>query len=147
MELCTRFDDELIQEYVARDAKPIFTIYWEHEGRAYPADDWIDFGTVILDWWLIHAESLIRDGTPARLDFMDGPYCLHITRFGQVLRIEAEIHEFVWECTLQEFIKSMRTATWSVIRRLDDLGLEEHDRYWLEHGLRKLTEAIGVAPD
>lgn len=60
MELHTSIDAELAAEYCARGARPIFTIYWEHEGRAYPADDWIDFGTVILGWWLVQAKTIVR---------------------------------------------------------------------------------------
>lgn len=53
MRICLKFDEQLLKNYEKRGASLIFGIAWEHEGVYYPSEDWIDFGSTILDFWLV----------------------------------------------------------------------------------------------
>ncbi len=143
MQLYVDFDDDLIRRYVDRGSNPIFTIYWTQDGVAYPADQWLDFGSVILSWWLAAAKSLLEGAVEAELDFMDGPFRLKASRAGNLLYVSADDQSWHWRPTMEAFAAELLRAANQVLRKFNDLGIS--DQEGLQIGSQHLRSALSQA--
>lgn len=139
MKLHVDFDDDLIKKYVKRGSSPIFTIYWIQDQVAYPENQWLDFGSVILSWWLVAAKSLLEGATEAELPFMDGPYCLEVRRFGNQLYVSANDQSWQWRTPIENFVEELLRATREVLRKFDELSVS--DKEGLQAGVQHLNIA------
>ena len=125
MKLHVRFDDEIIQRYTARGSNPFFAIYWTHEGVAYPEEQWLDFGSVILSWWLRAARELLAGADEVELDFMDGPYTLTARATGDKLSVAAPELQKAWSASKQELIWELISAAEHIVNKLAELSLPD----------------------
>lgn len=48
----------------------------------FPGTGWSDFVAIVLGWWLVALQGLIRGQKSVELRFMDGPYVMYVTREG-----------------------------------------------------------------
>lgn len=143
MKLCVDFDDALIEKYVRRGSNSLFTIYWQQEEAAYPEEQWLDFGAVILGWWLVTAKTLVEGALEAEFLFMDGPYRLNAHRFGNQLHFSAEGEAWLWRVSTETFVSELLEAAAEVKRKFSELGIS--DKSGLQVGGRKLEIAMSEA--
>ncbi len=143
MNLNIGFDDGSIKKYVGRGRSPIFTIYWTQDGVAYPEEQWLDFGSVLLSWWLVAAKSLLDGATEAELPFMDGPFRLKVRRIGNLLHVSADDQPWQWRTPLKTFVAELLKATSQVQQKSLDLGVP--DREGLQVGVEQLKAAMSRA--
>lgn len=142
MTLQIGFDEELMRQYAARGASPIFDIHWSCDGETYPSHDWIDFGAVILGWWIVAGERLLRGSKEERFLFMDGPYELRARRQDSSLQISATYQPLLWTVPLQELMVELIRAADTVSQELLRLGIAEQDRRSLDYGVGLLRSLL-----
>ena len=143
MKLCVDFDDALIERYVRRGGNPLFTIYWKQGGAAYPEEQWLDFGSVIIGWWLVAAKSLLDGAVEAEFPFMDGPYRLKAHRFGNVVHFSADKEAWVWRTPIDTLVSELLNAAEKVQQKLSGLGVSDQES--LRVGTRSLRTAMSQA--
>jgi len=80
MELKVQFDGSLLSEYEKRGSSKLFGIWWTFGRTAYPEEGWLDFGAVILGWWIVALMKLLAGEPRVELLFMDGPFALSVQR-------------------------------------------------------------------
>ncbi len=127
MNLCVNFDDELMKRYTERQSSPLFTIYWTHEGAAYPEEQWLDFGSVLLSWWLMAAKSLLEGAAEADLSFMDGPFSLQARSLGNMLSVTASDQSWRWSVPIDVFVAEILRAADKVQQKFTQLGIPDRD--------------------
>ena len=143
MKLCVDFDDALIEKYGRRGSNPLFTIYWQQGEAAYPEEQWLDFSSVIPDWWLVAAKSLLDGTAEAELSFMDGPYRLKAHRFGSMVHFSADKEAWVARTTLDTFVSELLNAAEKVQQKLAGLGVSDQESP--QTGTRSLRTAVSQA--
>ena len=141
MKLFVYFDDDLIRKYVKRGSHPVFSIYWTQDQIAYPEERWLDFGSVVLSWWLVAAKSLLEGATEAEFSFMDGPFQLQSRRIGSLLYITAGPQS--WQTSIETFVSELLRAVTEVKRKFAELGIS--DKEGLQIGARDLEIAMSEA--
>lgn len=139
MKLHIEFDDILLRKYQARGANPVFSIYWEHNGVTYPEVGWIDFGSIILSWWLVAATSLLNGSRAEEFLFMDGPYQLDVRAINDVYHISGSGSNLDWRIPRETLVRELLVATQHVSAKLRELGIS--DDAGLEQGSRYLEKA------
>lgn len=140
MKVQLRFDDDLIRKYVQREADPFFGIYWLHNGIAYPEEGWLDFGSVILGWWLMAATSLLRGSLEEEFLFMDGPYALSVRPLGNQYHISMEGRSELWKVERSSFMNELLSAANQTVAKLNELQIP--DKEGLQIGIRELKAAL-----
>ena len=143
MKLHLEFDADLIRKYVNRGASPIFTIYWAQDQIAYPEDQWLDFGSVVLSWWLVAAKSLLTGASEAEFAFMDGPFQLQAQRVGNMLYISADEQSVRWQISIEAFVTELLKAAYEVKRKFADMSIPDEEG--LQVGARDLEIAMSEA--
>lgn len=143
MELCVDFDNALIEKYMRRGSNPLFTIYWKQGDASYPEERWLDFGSVIIGWWLVAAKSLLEGATKAELQFMDGPYCIKVHRIDNIVHFSADKEAWVWRTPIDIFVTELLDVANKVQQKLVDLGISDQES--LQGGLRALRPAASQA--
>ncbi len=140
MKLQLRFDDDLIRKYVEREADPFFGICWLHNGIAYPEAEWLDFGSVILGWWLMTATSLVRGSLEEEFLFMDGPYALSVRSRNNLYHISMEGRSESWTVERTSFMNELLSAANQTVAKLNELQIP--DKEGLQIGIRELKAAL-----
>lgn len=140
MKLHIDFDDELMYRYHRRGASPLLTIYWTLGQEAYPQEGWVDFGTVVLGWWLVAGCSLLAGSRKEVLPFMDGPYQLSVRPVRELFYVSAS--DSTEECKVSQtaFFNELLTAANRTTTKLNELGLP--DSTGLQIGVKKLKAAF-----
>jgi hypothetical protein len=76
MQIVIGFDEQLLTKWDRRRDVLLFRIAWRCDNIYYPQENWIDFGLVILGWWLGIADRLWQGIQEEDFFFMDGPYSI-----------------------------------------------------------------------
>lgn len=143
MNLHVSFDDELLKKYTERNSSPLFRIYWTNAGTAYPEEQWQDFGSVVLSWWLVAAKSLLGGAAEADLFFMDGPFSLQARVLGNRLSITADDQSWRGSISTDVFIREILKAADKVQQKFSQLGIPDRDG--LKVGVQQLKAAASQA--
>jgi hypothetical protein len=110
--------------------KVLFPIFWEHEGNYYPSDDWMDFGCVIIGWWVNTLVQLLQGSNEEKFSFMDGPYSLN-AKFNQptgIVNLYPEGTDKTWSIDIIEILKSLSQSIDLICEKFEEEGLNEHDK-------------------
>ncbi|MBV9850962.1 MAG: hypothetical protein JO250_14925 [Armatimonadetes bacterium] len=142
MKLHIEFDEDLMRDYDRRGASPFFTIYWMHSQAAYPEEGWMDFGAVVLGWWLVTAKQITEGAQEGELTFMDGPFRMKIWSVGDDLSVSAADLDQPWQVAQETFVNELLAGAKRVQRKLQELGLA--DREGLKVGVTRLENAIAA---
>jgi hypothetical protein len=143
MKLHVDFEDALIKKYAERGQSPIFTIYWTEGEAAYPAERWLDFGSVVLSWWLVAAKSLLEGATEAEFSFMDGPYCLRASRIVDLLYFSVDDQSWQGRIPVEVFAAELVKAARQVQNKLAKLNIS--DKEGLHVGIQHLQSSLSQA--
>lgn len=144
MEIQVQIDEELIRHDLSRGAQPHFEIYWWHADTAYPAPDWTDFGVVIMGWWVLAAQRLLRGSSEERFLFMDGPYELKAKRRdGQILVIGRD-PDVEWEISMKALGDALLRAADIIGREFRRLELDTPELGGLQREARALKTSLDV---
>ena len=141
MTLHLDFDEQIMRRYYDRGAPLLFYIHWIHGHIAYPSKDWMDFGVVIVDWWLAAAKRLLEGATEEELPFMDGPYRMFLRREANMLRVLTKDAPGDWTVPTEEFIDELMGAAATIGVELARLGISQDDQKGLQKGTADLKEA------
>ncbi len=142
MKLNVEFEEDLMRQYNERGANPVFVIYWTHNGTAYPEEGWIDFGSVVLSWWLVAAASLLNGSRMEEFLFMDGPYQLDVRAINDVYHVSGSGSDFDWRVPRETFVRELLVAAERVSRKLGEFAIP--DEAGLEQGIRTLEIAASA---
>jgi antitoxin YobK len=140
MEIKIAFDEERMRRYHDRGSPLFFGIHWTHQGQAYPAEYWLDFGAVILGWWLGAATKLLEGSTEQKFSFMDGPFSLMARREGRLLRVSGETEPVDWTIPLEDVTAALLRAADEVHRELLRLDMAGEEREGLASGIQQLEQ-------
>lgn len=140
MKLETDFDDALMNKYSRRGAEPIFGIYWTHNGVSYPEKGWIDFGSIVLDWWLIAATALLNSSREEDFVFMDGPYRLSVRSVGDLFHVSMSDTPDPWKVSQELLVGELLSGAKRVRAKLAELQIP--DNTGLEIGIKELSMAV-----
>jgi hypothetical protein len=144
MQIELSFDEELLAKYKKRGAPPLFGIAWKCEGVFYPSDDWLDFGAVILSWWLVSAHRLLKGKDEDEFVFMDGPYSIKIKycRQADFVQLNPSGLDMTWEVPFYQLAQELIRAANQVCRELIRTGAGARERTALEKGIADLRVAL-----
>ena len=123
-------------QYSARNSPVVFTIYWSHDGVSYPDKWWVDFGAVVLSWWIGALKRLLLGSVEERLSFMDGPLALTVRREGNTLNVTAPEFSSNWITSISEIVSEITNASTLVCSKLNELGISNDEG--LEQGVHSL---------
>jgi len=147
MEIKVAFDEERMRRYHDRGSPLFFGIHWARQEEAYPADNWLDFGAVILGWWLGAAAKLVEGSTEQKFSFMDGSFSLTARREGDLLRITGETEPVAWTIPLEEVTAAVIRAANEVHRELLRLDMAIEEREGLASGIHQLERLRHGLPE
>lgn len=136
MQLHVVFDDELLLKYHQRNSPLFFEIYFENEGKFYPEEHHMDFGEVILYWWITETIDCIEKHKLPKFIFMEGNYQL-ITGVDKATGLLSTNVGLV--SLLHEGMDMLQEATRKVIDKKKELGLATVN---LEASLSRLEDLM-----
>jgi hypothetical protein len=141
MQIRVGFDDEILGRYGSRGSSLLFQIAFENDGIQFPHEGWVDFGCVVLGWWMTAIFRLAEGSHEEELCFMDGPYTLMAYRRDSELMLRAsEGPAFEAKTSLAELRKEVSAAANAVLRHVSRLGLSGPDVGALQTGLSRLQQ-------
>lgn len=138
------FDRTKLQQRAERGSPLVFEIAWEHNSVIYPAPGWVDFGSVILAWWMRAAVELFEGAHHTDFLFMDGPYgfqAQYQEASGLVL-LKPRNQFWEWVVPLDTIAQELVKAGNRIIRELYEVNLGEEDRRSLEDGIARIKRTI-----
>jgi hypothetical protein len=131
-------DPVTCRRYVERGDEPLMTIFWSNGRWAYPGDGWMDFGSVIIYWWIV-AISRMQSGVADACDlpFMDGSFRLRVHRVGDCdsVRVSDPTGEVQTVTTLDALAGAVADAAVEMFAQLQQHGVE------LDYGPLLLADA------
>jgi hypothetical protein len=143
MRIILRFDEDVMREYVARGAQPLFEIAWVHEDVFYPERSWMDFGGVLLGWWLNSLNQLLSGADEVGFYFMEGPYSLiarHRARDGTV-HLVPEGCNVTWLVKTEDLAEAILQAAHEVSNKFDQMQIDKIATSSLRRSIPVLKQA------
>ncbi len=141
MNIVLGFDEETLRRYEGRNSPLLFSIVLEDDGQVFPEDGWLDFGCVILGWWIGAVLRMSAGTSEEELAFMDGPFTLIATRTEERLNIRSsEGDPFLAATTLSSFSSAVRQAANEALRHMSEAGVSGDDVRALDIALRELQK-------
>lgn len=98
-----------------------------HDDESYPDDYWLDFGSIVLGWWIVSATKLLSGEGYQQFPFMDGPFGLTVRHSGDLLYITGKQLEKEWMVPLHTFITEIIQASETVIEKLTSLNISDNE--------------------
>lgn len=135
------FDDDLVEKYRSRSPRILTGIYIEHEDTCYPGSDWVDFGAIVLGWWLHSVTELLKGNDGQDICFMDGPFFLRANIKDDMLCLKSDDDKVVWEVNKTEFAKELMRASNQMAKKLNEYGFKEMSMN-LNEGVNTLRQVI-----
>lgn len=144
MEIKVEFDDELLKEYEKRNSSPFFKIVIEQEGQFYPSKNWMDFGAVILNWWIDGLLHLLNSGRCQEFLFMEGNYEIKIRhrRSSKMMELQPLGIETIWKISPEAIAESVLQAAETVIKKLAQLDIGKRERKALKNSAEQLRKVL-----
>lgn len=144
MQIVLGFDEDLLRRYDGRGASLFFRIALEHGGEYYPAEDWWDFGAVIVDWWMLATVRLLQGAPEGKFTFMDGPYVVDVRRMAasRTFELIPEHRDVRWLVPYAEVGRALIKAAQAIVAECERMGVGERDRASLAKGVEALHTAI-----
>lgn len=137
MKIVLNFDKSRLLEYHKRGSPVVFGISWEHQGIYYPSSNWIDFGGVILAWWLGVIWQMQKGNHEGTFQFMDGPYSIkakHYLGEGIVELFPSGVN-FIWKVSFNQIMEEVSEAANRVCQELKELGIGAETQNSLEKAI------------
>lgn len=143
MNLKMTFDEEMMRRYDSRGSELLFNICWVHEKLAYPSEDWLDFGGVIMGWWLVAAVNLLKGEPTERFVFMDGPYAFDAKWLDiNSLTITFCNSEHHWTVPANQFFQELIQGATIICKEFIRIGTGGETRLSIEKGLDELKHLL-----
>lgn len=107
-----------------------FEIYWEHDGLFYPMEHWVDFGCILVGWWVSTVIKLLRGNSEGSFAFMDGPYSLlaKLDQNTQTLSLQPRGMNITWEMNFTELLVALSQAVSLIHEKLIEREVSEEDK-------------------
>lgn len=144
MRIVVKFDDTLMRRYVDRGAPPLLGIWFEEGGESYPEEGWLDFGAVILLWWVSAILRLFGGSREEDLVFMDGPFRVRVRRdrASDAVALVPEGVSFTWRATLGDLARALICAIETAADEMARLQIDPSDQAKLREGARLVRNAL-----
>ena len=120
-------------------------IWVEIDGEAFPDTDWDDFSRILLGWWSNALLSYTDSSVGFRLDFMDGPYEIIVSRKGDAWALSCMRDDrclLSGECSFQDLANALYNALKRMGYLLHEKGLDQGATAWMAEDIRVRTERI-----
>lgn len=144
MQIDLSFDETLMRLYEARGSPIPCGISITHECLIYPMAGWIDFGPVILNWWLFALGELLSGARCRKLLFMDGPYAVaaRFRRRTKTFELQPQGLDVTWDIPAGEVVEAVAGASERVANQLRRLEIGGAQQANLECAAGELREAM-----
>ena len=119
-------------------------IYWQNGQEFYPCERWIDFGVVLLNWWINGIGKLYDGSSREEFLFMDGPFSLYVTKTGPDLEIISRDMSIRWRATFPLLLEQMIHASTAVCEMHSSLNIDGPSYQNLRLGVQKLREMLAA---
>ena len=139
MRINFQIDPGLVEHYRARAPRILVGMNLEHGGTYYPSEEWLDFGGIVLGWWLMAFAKLRGGEEPQCLCFMDGPYELVVRTVEHMLVLRSDDNSIEWRVDVDEFEHELLRASELAIEAFREHGVAEVSDT-LELGVRELRQ-------
>lgn len=118
MNIKVQFDNQHFTSLTENRNNLLFYIYWEHNSVCYPSDNWLDFGYIILGWWVTNIIKLQEGADEGKFSFMDGPYSIGIKLYREIgiVELSPEKIDIVWKVSFVEVIQKILQAVNNVYK-------------------------------
>ena len=147
MKLSYRVDEPLLMEYHKRKSPVLIYIWWESSGEYYPESNWMDFGIVILSWWIAATNKLYSGSKREELIFMDGPYRLYLHSEVSELIVKSKDTHIEWRTTIEDLAFELIRVGDEICSVLDRMNVKDSDSKSLLNSLDKLkNNALSTEP-
>jgi hypothetical protein len=100
----------------------------------------MDFGVVILDWWIVAAHRLLNGSTKEDFQFMDGPYCISIRAEDNFVFLSSKGVSDDWTASLEELISELLGGARLVTAELARLNIAHRERDILERKIEEMEK-------
>lgn len=120
-------------------------IWVEIDGEAFPDTDWDDFSHTLLGWWSNALLSYTDSSVGFRLDFMDGPYEIIVSRKGDAWALSCMREDrclLSGECSFQDLVNALYDALKKLHFLLHENASPERTTAWMEEELRLRTDRL-----
>lgn len=117
----------------------------EIDGEAFPDTDWDDFSHTLLGWWSNALLSYTDSSVGFRLDFMDGPYEIIVSRKGDAWALSCMREDrclLSGECSFQDLVNALYDALKRMGYLLHEKGLDQGATAWMAEDIRTRTARI-----
>lgn len=144
MQILLDFDEQLLKKYEHRGASLIFNITWEHDGVYYPSKNWIDFGVVVIGWWIGVINQLGQESNKSEFLFMDGPYSIEI-KFDKkqgVVTLVPKGLDVVWIVSFSQLVGELISAAKRIYEEFNRIGVGKTDQISLQKGIKLLQQHV-----
>lgn len=136
--ICTEFDDLILQDYDSRGANAFFGLRIKFDETCFPDQKWMDFGGVVLGWWMFQYVRLRNDEVDVSFSFMDGPFRLNLSRSNDDVTFTLPSGEVVGKALMPEIEESLRSAGRRVIDHLSRRNVDEAGCKSLSLGIARM---------
>jgi hypothetical protein len=121
-----------------------FRIFWEHNGSYYPMEDWVDFGCIIIGWWVSSLIRFQRGSSRESFTFMDGPYSID-AQFDKVsgeVELKPKGTNLVWTIKITEIAENLLQIVESLQHVLVYSNISSKDQVAFEKYSEALRESF-----
>ncbi|MCY6493942.1 hypothetical protein [Leptolyngbya sp. GGD] len=122
----------------------MFEVWWEHDGISYPEQGWVDFGYVILGWWVSNIIRISMGEEQGNFSFMDGPFSLNFQyqKDNRVFYLTSEDNLVNWSVSLKEVIDALLLFSRSLQVELSNANALKKEQVILQKYVSVLMDAL-----
>jgi hypothetical protein len=142
------FDDDILFDRERRGSSAFFYIEVLLNGRSFPSPGWMDFGDVILGWWIMACVQLFEGERETTFSFMDGPFRLRLVKQpdDRELIYYTQDEDLLGVTSIDSAARAVRDAACRVIEHFAALGVQETGQKNLSIGVEKLDQYLTPSP-
>lgn len=118
--IVVNFDRERLRRYAKRGSPAFFDFRVESNNGSYPDEHWMDFGAVVVGWWIMAALRMRSGSNEEQFLFMDGPHLLTARRRDLIVDFMATDSDFAISVLFEDFVAELKKSAKEIADTLSD---------------------------